>query len=79
MPHLRSCLVHHLVGAAEAAEILGVTTMQVNRLARRPDFPAPQARLKAGTIWLRRDIERWGREHADRRPGRPPMQWPDDK
>ncbi|WP_432575025.1 helix-turn-helix transcriptional regulator [Kineococcus sp. SYSU DK005] len=61
-----------LVGAAEAAELLGVSTVQVNRLSRREDFPQPVARLKAGTIWRRIDVERWANEHADRRPGRRP-------
>lgn len=61
-----------LVGAAEAAEILGVTTMQVHRLSKRDDFPKPVARLKAGVIWRRVDVERWATENSDRRPGRPP-------
>jgi len=61
-----------LAGAAEAADILGVSTVQVGRLARRDDFPVPVARLKGGTIWRREDVERWGRDNADRRPGPKP-------
>ena len=64
-------VTHHLVGLAELAEMLGVGVQQANRLSRRPDFPAPQARLKAGTIWLREDVERWIAERGERRPGRP--------
>ena len=60
-----------LVGVAEAAELLGVSRQQVHRLARRPDFPAPVAQLKAGKIWRREDVEQWAQEHAGRRPGRP--------
>lgn len=63
--------VDQLAGAAEAAEILGVSRQQLHRLARREDFPRPVAELAAGKIWRAKDIERWAREHAGRRPGRP--------
>lgn len=65
----------HLVGAAEVADILGVTRQQVNRLSRREDFPEPVVVVKAGKIWKRRDIERWARNHP-RHPGRPEKPYP---
>src|SRR3954454_13617899 len=75
---VRSHYVQHvdLAGAAEAADILGVTRQQVDRLAARPDFPKPVAVLRAGRIWRTRDIERWARQHADRRPGPPEKPYP---
>ncbi|MFL6137481.1 MAG: helix-turn-helix transcriptional regulator [Frankiaceae bacterium] len=65
-------MTHHLVGMAEVAELLGVGRQRAHELTRRPDFPAPQARLKAGAIWLREDVERWLADSGERRPGRPP-------
>jgi prophage regulatory protein len=65
-------VTHHLVGTAEIAVLLGVGRQQANRITRRPDFPEPEARLSAGGVWLREDVERWAAEHASRRPGRPP-------
>jgi predicted DNA-binding transcriptional regulator AlpA len=67
-------VTHHLVGAAEVADLLGVSRQQAHRLIRRPDFPTPQARLRSGPVWLTEDIQRWAADHADRRPGRPPHQ-----
>jgi predicted DNA-binding transcriptional regulator AlpA len=63
--------VDQLAGVAEVAQLLGVSRQQVHRLAAREDFPTPVAVLASGRIWLLRDVERWGREHAGRRPGRP--------
>lgn len=60
-----------LVGAAEAAALLGVTRQQLHRLAQRSDFPTPAAELHAGKVWRAADVERWQELHADRRPGRP--------
>ena len=53
--------VHHLVGVAEIAQMLGVTRQRVNQLVREPDFPAPEAKLTAGRIWKRVDVEAWAR------------------
>jgi predicted DNA-binding transcriptional regulator AlpA len=61
-----------VVGIAEIAEILGVGRPRAHRLVRRADFPEPLSRLRAGTVWLKTDVEQWVRDHADRRPGRPP-------
>lgn len=51
--------------------MLGVSRQQVHRLAARPDFPEPVAQLQVGRVWLAEEVDAWGREHADRRPGRP--------
>lgn len=52
--------MHHLVGAAEVAELLGVTRQRVDAIARtHADFPKPQAELQAGRVWLRAEIEDW--------------------
>lgn len=51
--------------------LLGVSRQQVHRLAARPDFPEPAARLQVGRIWLLDEIEAWAQKHGDRRPGRP--------
>lgn len=63
-----------LVGVAEIAELLGVSRQQVHRLSVQEGFPEPVARLSAGTIWRRRDIERWAKTR--RRPGRPEKPYP---
>lgn len=54
--------VHHLVGVAEIAEMLGLTKQRVNQLSREPGFPPPEAVLSAGKIWRRDVIERWARK-----------------
>jgi predicted DNA-binding transcriptional regulator AlpA len=61
--------VEQLVGAAEVAEILGVSRQRVTQLTARPDFPAPVAVLAMGKVWARDDVERWA-EERDRRLGR---------
>lgn len=53
--------VHHLVGVAEIAEMLGVTRQRVNQLAREEGFPQPEAELSAGRIWKRSDVVAWAR------------------
>ncbi|HVM55301.1 MAG TPA: hypothetical protein VM262_19100 [Acidimicrobiales bacterium] len=55
------CHVHHLVGVAEIAEMLALTRQRVNQLARKPDFPEPEAVLSAGKVWKRSAIEKWAR------------------
>lgn len=54
--------MHHLVGVAEIAEMLGVTRQRVHQLTRLADFPEPVAVLSAGHIWSREDVERWARQ-----------------
>lgn len=55
-----------LVGAPEAAALLGVSRQRVHQLATREDFPAPLARLGAGSVWdgaaIRSFNERWDRK-----------------
>ena len=59
-----------LVGATEAAQLLGVSRQRVGQLAERPDFPAPIARISAGPIWTRASVvafnERWRRKITGR-------------
>ena len=51
-----------LVGVAEVAAMLGLTTQRIDQLARRdPDFPTPVAELAAGRIWSRAEIVTWAR------------------
>lgn len=55
--------MHHLVGVTEIAEMLGLSRQRVHQLAADdPDFPAPTAVLRGGTIWERAAVERWARE-----------------
>ena len=62
--------IPEVVGVAEIQEILKVNTrQQVGQLAERSDFPAPVAELRAGRIWLRSDIEAFGKQWR-RRAGR---------
>lgn len=51
-----------LMGTKEIGDLLGVSRQRAQQLAQKPDFPEPQARLAAGPIWLREDVERWARE-----------------
>lgn len=48
-----------IVGAAEIAELLGVSRQRVDQLTRRPEFPAPVAELASGRFWVRAQVERW--------------------
>lgn len=54
-----------LVGASEVASMLSVSRQRVDALARkRDDFPKPVARISAGRIWRREDIELWVSEQG---------------
>jgi predicted DNA-binding transcriptional regulator AlpA len=53
--------VHHLVGAAEIARLLGVSRQRVQQLASEPDFPQPDAVLAMGKVWRKADILEWAR------------------
>ena len=48
----------NVVGAAEAAEILGVVVTSVTRLKKNGKMPALAADLAATPVWHRKDIER---------------------
>jgi prophage regulatory protein len=55
-------VAEELVGAAEIAQMLGITRQRVNRLATTSaDFPEPLAELSAGRIWRREDVEGWAK------------------
>jgi predicted DNA-binding transcriptional regulator AlpA len=53
--------IPELVGFAEAAEVVGVSTRQLVRLAQRDDFPKPVVRLRATPVWRKADVERWAK------------------
>jgi predicted DNA-binding transcriptional regulator AlpA len=61
-----------LAGLSEIADMLGVHKRTAQRYIGREDFPEPLGHLAGGRIWLRKDVERWGREHLPLpRSGRP--------
>ena len=61
--------VEQLVGAAEVAELLGVSRQRVTQLTSRPDFPQPAAVLAMGKVWLLDDVRAW-KTARDERLGR---------
>lgn len=63
-----------LASVAEIAEMFGVTKRTALRYIRRPGFPVPLGRVTAGPIWLRDEVEAWGRENLPLRTGRPPKE-----
>lgn len=67
-PHARAARLP-IVGTAEVAGILGVTTGRVRQLKTdHPDWPQPAAELSAGDLYLADDIRRFAAQW-DRRPG----------
>ncbi len=58
--------VGHLMGAAEIADLLGVSRQRVQQLVGRPDFPAPTDTLAMGKVWRREDVERWAADRERR-------------
>lgn len=60
-----------LIGATEAAGLLGVSRQRVGQLTERPDFPTPIARLSAGPVWTRASIEVFNRNWDRKISGRP--------
>ena len=64
--------MHHLVGMAEIAEMLGVSRQRVAQLIETyEDFPKPEVELSGGRVWSRTAIESWIASHPERGPGRP--------
>ena len=61
--------VDDIIGAAEVAEILGLSHSEsVGTYGRRyRDFPEPMKVLKGSKIWSRAAVEGWRERH----PGRP--------
>jgi predicted DNA-binding transcriptional regulator AlpA len=53
--------VHHLVGAAEIAQMLGVSRQRVQQLIARDDFPEPDVVLAMGKVWRREDVIAWAK------------------
>ena len=62
-----------LAGIAEIAELFGVSRHAAVRYTKRADFPEPLDRLAAGPVWLRKDVEKWGKNTLPLAPGRPPQ------
>lgn len=60
--------VPDLVGPAEAAEILGVTSGRVSQLRHDPSFARPVAVLAAGPVWARADVETCRSPHPSQHP-----------
>ena len=54
-----------IVGAAEAAEMAGVTRNYFGVLRHRGEVPTPQVELKCGPIWKRSVIEKWVKQRAE--------------
>src|SRR5438094_2440694 len=64
--------MHHLVGMAEIAEMLGVTRQRVGQLIETyDDFPKPEVEISGGRVWSRTAIETWIATHPEREAGRP--------
>jgi predicted DNA-binding transcriptional regulator AlpA len=61
-----------VVGLVEIAGMFNVTKRTAIRYSKRDDFPAPLARLSAGIVWRRTDVEAWGEKHLPLKAGRPP-------
>lgn len=56
-------VMHHLMGAAEIADRLGVSRQRVQQLVKRDDFPVPVHVLAMGKVWASADVERWIAAH----------------
>lgn len=59
-----------MLGAAEVAELLGVSKQRVMELRDAGRLPEPISQLRAGPVWVRPAIERFV-ETWERKPGRP--------
>ena len=57
-----------LVAAGEILKMLGVGRSRFREIRRHPAFPAPYLELSVGAVWLKRDVERYIREHRPPRP-----------
>lgn len=54
-------VTHHLVGAQEIAQMLGVGRQRVYQLASRDDFPAPVVTLAMGNVWSAEEVRAWAK------------------
>lgn len=71
--------VYDLVGAAEAAEMLGIGTPNFSHLRADEEkkgedslFPEPVVKLRCGPIWKRTDMAIFANTYGKRKPGAPP-------
>ena len=53
-----------LVGTAEVAKILETSRQNISTSLARGKFPTPYARVAAGPLWTRQQIEEYKRERA---------------
>jgi hypothetical protein len=51
-----------MYGIAEIVQRFNVSKRTAITWSKREDFPEPVARLRAGPVWLKRDVERWARK-----------------
>jgi hypothetical protein len=58
-----------LLGFAEIVKFLNVPERTAARYVKRPDFPDPLARLAAGPVWHRADVDKWAKRHLPLRGG----------
>jgi len=63
--------VEDLVGAAEAANVLNLTSSRINQLRRAAEFPKPIHEVGATPLWLAPDLLKWEAERIKGKPGRP--------
>ena len=67
-----------LVGASEAAEIMGVELSTFSHLRRREEsvegskFPKPMAILRCGPVWKTTEIQKFAKRYVAPRPGPKP-------
>lgn len=47
--------------------MLGVSRQRVSQLSATAEFPAPEAELASGRVWLRDDVEEWIRARGRQR------------
>ncbi len=60
-----------VLGATEAAKLLGVSRQRLAQLIEGYDDFPPGQELARGRVWARVDIDAWIAAHPDRRTGRP--------
>jgi prophage regulatory protein len=60
-----------VAGVTEIAQILRVNRRTAARYVELASFPAPVGTLSRGRVWLRADVDRWGKEHLPLAVGRP--------
>jgi hypothetical protein len=64
--------IPEIVGAGEAAEILGIGNTNFSHLRKNlagtpSSFPEPVVQLKCGPIWLKKDVEKYASSYSPRR------------